>query len=164
MNKGFTLVELLIALMIFSVVSIGALSSLNHMMRAREHQQLHHQSTLKLDQAYAHLFQDLLWFSGEIESQSEAFSFIRTTNAHQEGQLRVQYVLREGELWRETGEQSVLILSQVKGLELSWLLDNKHWVSVFDAGEAASEPLLLRVKFQAPDFGEVTWIYSTPHL
>jgi prepilin-type N-terminal cleavage/methylation domain-containing protein len=159
-SRGFTLIELLIALLIFSIISAGALASLNHLMRSREQQIAHHQANENLDLAYAHLMQDMIWFVGEISAEQHAFQFLRTQTSIGESTARVEYIIRDGQLFR----QGAVILNQVNDLTLSWLLEDRQWVSVFDQAQLESQPLLLRVQFTTPHLGEVTWIFSMPDL
>jgi prepilin-type N-terminal cleavage/methylation domain-containing protein len=167
-HHGFTLVELLIALMIFSLISIGALASLNHMMRAREQQVRYHELNQELDLAYGYLFQDMTWLVGDISAHSSTMQFRRTHTSHEQAINSVQYLISDGKLFRSSGSLSeaprLLLLGKVDNVRLSWLLKNNQWVGVFDQSGLREEPLLLRVQFTAPHLGEVTWVFSLPHL
>lgn len=166
--KGFTLVELLIALMIFSLVSVGALASLNHMIRAREQQLLHHETKEQVDLAYGQLMQDMIWFHSVLSVSSGQLDFKRTVTQEIATLLEVHYLLKDGKLYRRTGadpEAPVqLLLSDVTALRLSWLLESNQWVGVFDQANLDAAPLLFRLQFNATQLGEVTWVFSLPHL
>lgn len=167
-RRGFTLIELLIALMIFSLVSVAALASLNHMMRAREQQVMYHDANEKLDLAYAHLFQDMIWFVGDVSAQRNQLRFSRTQTTQTDPLLEITYILKDGQLFRSADTQSVkqevLLLEDVQNLRLSWMFENKQWVGVFDQDALDQSPLLLRIQFDVPHIGEVTWVFATPHL
>jgi prepilin-type N-terminal cleavage/methylation domain-containing protein len=163
-SRGFTLIELLISLVIFSLVSIAALSSVNHMMRSREHQESRHDLDEALDLAYANIYQDLMWFLGEVTSAQEELHFTRTQTSQAEGKTTVIYRVRDGQLFRAVGSSETLMLEKVKDLKLSWLSDKRQWVGAFDQAVLDNNPLLLKVQFIAPHLGEVTWVFSTGHV
>lgn len=163
-SKGFTLIELLISLVIFSLVSIAALSSVNHMMRSREHQQSRHELDEALDFAYANIYQDMVWFIGDVTAAQEELHFSRTQTSQIEGQTSVTYRVRDGQLYRALGFSETLMLDKVKDLKISWLSQKNQWVGAFDQAVLDDNPKLLRIQFIAPHLGEVTWVFPTAHL
>lgn len=160
--KGFTLIELLIAMVIFSIISMATLSSVNHMMRAREQQLVHHEANQSLDEAYAHIFQDMMWFVGGVSSTPDDLKFSRTQTTQSNSLAVVHYRLIEGKLFRAVNEQAVILLKEAQDFRLSWLLNNHQWVGVFDQANITEAPLLFRVQFKTPHLGEVTWVFATP--
>jgi prepilin-type N-terminal cleavage/methylation domain-containing protein len=163
-SKGFTLIELLISLVIFSVVSVAALNSVNHMMRAREHQENHHDLNQALDMAYAHFFQDMIWFIGDVTAAEQELHFTRSQNTHAEGVATVIYRVRDGQLYRAVGASETLILDKVEDIRVSWLSSSSQWIGAFDLPVLEANPLLFRLQFVTPHLGEVTWVFTTAHL
>lgn len=165
-SRGFTLIELLIALVIFSLISVSTLASVNHLMRAREQQLALHAINQQLDQAYAHLFQDMIWFVGEFQGNEKSFSFIRTQTSHPDSITQVRYLFQEGKLYRSVEEEGgpMLLLDKINNLRLSWMMKNQQWISAVDQRGSDDLPLLLRVQFNTPTRGEVTWVFAPPHL
>jgi prepilin-type N-terminal cleavage/methylation domain-containing protein len=165
-SPGFTLIELLIALVIFSLISVSTLASVNHLMRAREQQLALHAVNEQLDLAYAHLFQDLIWFVGSFHGNEKSFSFLRTQTSHPDSMIAVRYHYQEGKLYRtvEDETQPMLLLDKIGHLQLSWMMKNQQWVTAVDQRGEDDLPLLLRVRFTTPTRGEVTWVFATPHL
>lgn len=159
-NDGFTLIELLIALAIFSMVSAAALASLHHMMQSREQQMLHHEANQSLDLAYGHIQQDMLWFVGDVSAEQDSLRFLRTQTSRGSSSVDIQYEVRDGQLFRS----GAVILKNIDDLTISWLLADQQWVGVFDQAQLEETPLLLRVQFNAPHLGEVSWVFATPHL
>jgi prepilin-type N-terminal cleavage/methylation domain-containing protein len=161
---GFTLIELLISLVIFSLVSVAALSSVNHMMRSREQQITHHDLNIALDQAYAHLFQDMTWFVGDIQVSENSLEFTRTQTSNETALTTVMYKFMDGQLFRSLPSGDTLLLKDAKNIRLSFFLKNNQWVGVFDQKSPGDNPLLLRLQFTTKHLGEVTWIFSIAHL
>ena len=159
--KGFTLIELLIALVIFSIISMATLSSVNHMMRAREQQVAHHDANQSLDSAYAHIFQDMMWFVGDVHSTSDDLQFTRTQTTQPNSLASLHYQLIEGQLFRTTNAQSVVLLKNARDIRLSWLLNNQ-WVGVFDQSSIQESPSLFRIQFTTQHLGELTWVFAMP--
>ena len=159
-DRGFTLVELLIALMIFSIISVAALSSVNHMIRAREQQVKYHDINQQLGKAYGLIFQDMMWFIGDISVDQQNVQFTCTQASDENSVITLGYQLKEGKLLRA----GVLLLDKVSDIRMSWLTQDKQWVGVFDQEHLKDQPLLFRMQFIAPHLGEVTWVFATPHL
>jgi prepilin-type N-terminal cleavage/methylation domain-containing protein len=162
--RGFTLIELLISLVIFSLISIAALNSVNHMIRSREHQMAHHEANQSLDRAYAHIFQDMTWFVGDIQASQDNLQFVRTQTSREDSVANVTYKITDGKLFRSLESGTTLLLKDVKDLRLSFLSNKNQWVGAFDQATMEETPLLFRLQFITPHLGEVTWVFATPHL
>jgi general secretion pathway protein J len=150
-TRGFTLVEVLIALAITAFVSMIAYTGLSTVMTGTERLRENSERIYEVNRAFTILSRDLRQFVprpvrdefGELEPALSggaaarfALSFTRTgwhnPNAHPRSNLqRVNYRLEEGELWRDsypvldrtsdTEPQSVMLLEGVDDFKLLFL-------------------------------------------
>ena len=155
--RGFTLLELLVALAVFAIMSIAAYSGLSNVLFTRAAVETENRRLAMAQLAFHRLGQDLEQViprsvrdeSGEPEpalrgntQDSEALLFTRAGWDNPLGQpranlQRVAYRLREGRLWRLHGDaldrgglaepREIMLLDRVRELRLRFLDQDDAW-------------------------------------
>ncbi len=153
---GFTLLELLVALAIFSIVAIMAYSGLNAVLKAREQTTLQAEELKKLQMTIHFLSRDLQQFvnrpiRGELGELQPALQgqpnqlFFTHAGWHNPAQQkrsqlrRVNYFVENQQLWlrywaildrvQDSQFYQVQLLDGVKEMQLTFLDDNNEWQS-----------------------------------
>lgn len=177
-TKGFTLVEIMIALMVLSLISVGSLASLHYMMRAKEKQMALVQDAETLSLAYAYLENDLIFMSTQplapektiLMTEDEAITFTRTLQQQSVEQSDFQtlsYFVNETQLERVIVDDDIAygqtLLRDVKNLQWTWLLEDGSWVDTHQMEPQNKRPLAAEVRFDSPTWGTITWLFQIPH-
>lgn len=151
-QHGFTLIEILVALMIFAVIGVVAAMSLHSVIRARERLKVADQSLLQLEMTMAYMRQDFSQIvdrkirnrDGQQESaflsEGNGVAFTRASllnpfdNAREANLQRVAYRLEGKKLIRLTWDvldqapdskpESKILLSDVESLSWQFITDN----------------------------------------
>lgn len=101
---GFTLIEVMVALVVLSVMALMGWRGIEAMLRTREIAQANLENTARLQTVLAQWEQDLLQLQEGRDSGVEALSFdgatLRITRHHPDGLQLVAWGVREGSLYR----------------------------------------------------------------
>lgn len=211
LQKGFTLIEVLIALAITAFVATIAYASLSSVISGVESTRAAAQQTYELDRALMFISRDLRQLVArpvmdEFGQREPALtggplarfmlSFTRNgwhnpKQVNRSNLQRVNYLLEEGALWRETyfvldrlgdsESQRVKLLDGVEELTVAFIasvevletqsdgktLDTRNWQQnwVVDSGVANVEllpPAAIEVRLQLEGWGELSRLYELP--
>lgn len=103
-RKGFTLIEVMVALVVLSVMALMGWRGIEAMLRTREIAQANLESTTRLQTVLSQWEQDLLQLEEGRDSGIDALSFdgatLRITRHRPEGLQLVAWGVREGSLYR----------------------------------------------------------------
>lgn len=161
-KAGFTLIEIMVALVILSLMSAAAVAGLNHMIRAREKQEAHQARHVELINAYAVISQDLMYaIESKIEIAPDHIRFSRTLN-HGGGHvspIKIEYAWDSQGIKRlSRGHESELI-SALDDIKVMILTKDKIWVEHQHHDKTAGPPLALKWVLSDLAVGEVTWSF-----
>lgn len=190
-QTGFTLLEILIALFVFTIVSLLLATSLRSVIDAQ-------QGTEKKAERLRHLETALLVMSRDIEQminrpitnasgQEEPalignvnhLSFTHTglssMNERSSSLQRVEYLLSEGQLWRkvstaldeapQSSKKMRPLLAEVTKLQIQYLDQNKRFHSYWPTEEGQTGkilPLAIRVSMTIAHWGMISQLYVLP--
>lgn len=166
--KGFTLIEILIALFIFAILSLMTASIVRTLLSEETHTQAHFKTYLLLQKGMLHLSTDLEHAvprsitNGNGKKEPALFgtqndiTFTRNSLANPLGEMnrstleRVHYFLKDDQLIRETWphldqtteshSQQKIVLSSLDALQLDYLDNNNEFHSTW--GEEKTEETL----------------------
>lgn len=155
-SRGFTLIELMIALVIFSVVSIGALAGLNQMIRAKEQHAGHQDYRQNLMRSYAEIYQDIKHVTAKplnprgesVVFNGDSIHFTRTP-----GMQEIYYHVEGSNLYRSyfQGDEMITVplLENVDDLRILW--------------GGKDQPMLM-ITFKDHIMGNIKWTFTAPHI
>ena len=161
-EEGFTLVEVLVALMVMALLAVMAWQGVDGILRTRQASQVRLDQMLRLNTAMAQFEQDLLELQDTQVVPALAFdgATFRLTRRGERGLQLVAWSLRDGGWWRWSGsavsgtrelQDQWLVSQQLQGREPGWLrvLDgvstwqvycyrNNGWSNCQSSGDVAS--------------------------
>lgn len=178
MNKqrGFTLLELVIALAIFALLGLASWRMFDTTVRAQQHVAEHEQSLRRLQRALGVIERDALQVASSILVLGPTrLQLVRSNwrNPHdlpRSERQHVLYRLENRELWRETrGPESTKIERQ-KLLDdvddLQWRLFDREagWSAVWPIGRGAAQipPQALEVVLSSGRFEQIRRVWTLP--
>jgi general secretion pathway protein J len=184
--SGFTLLELLVVLLVFAVLSVMAYGGLKTVLDARVGVEASLDRTAALQRGYRKLRDDLRLLRyrpirdgfGDLQPAllSERGLGVVFTRGGWRNPLtaprasleRVRYRLNEGRLYRDSWrvldqaqDSPVVELALIEGVEdLRWrFLDNaREWRDDWPA-DRGDLPLLIEMRLETEDWGELTWLF-----
>lgn len=185
-SRGFTLLELLVVLLVFAVLSVMAYGGLRTVLDARVAVEASLDRTAALQRGYRKLRDDLRLLRyrpirdgfGDLQPAflSERGAGVVFTRGGWRNPLtaprasleRVRYRLSEGRLYRDSWrvldqaqDSPVVELALIEGVEdLRWrFLDNaREWQEDWPP-ERGDLPLLIEMRLETEDWGELTWLF-----
>jgi general secretion pathway protein J len=123
-RRGFTLIEVLVAMVVMAIMSLMAWQGVDGIVRARDSNQAHLEQTLRLETVIAQWEQDLAALQdtgGAVPALSCDGQSVRMTRRTEGGLQVVAWALRPGDhgaLWQRWAGPAV---TTVGGLQDSWL-------------------------------------------
>lgn len=163
-QHGFTLVEVLVALMVMALLAVMAWQGVDGILRTRQASQTRLDQVLRLNTVLAQFEQDLHELQDTQVVPAVAFdgATLRLTRRAETGLQLVAWSLRDGAWWRWSGsavrdarelQEQWLVSQQLQGKEPGWLrvLDglatwqvycyrNNGWSNCQSSGDVAQAP------------------------
>lgn len=171
---GFTLIEVLVALVLLSIFSITTYRSLDAVLTAEQHGRQEMAHWQRLATAFDRMHSDLNQATGNVEARhgwtrgfvastesSQGFQFERLLAEDQAGGLqRIGYRLNDGALIRTTWTENqpvsappneAVLLEHVTTLTLRYLNDQGQWQTLWIPKGTAPLPKAVEVVLSLPD-------------
>ena len=144
-ETGFTLIEVVISLALFALISIAGLALVDAIVRVDERTAGRLERLGQLNRALYVLSRDLEQSSaGSLEETADGVRFERQPDGIEEAGRAISYALRGGSLFRIVGEEaagtSQLLVSGVSSARWRFFLVGRGWESDIPADER-SQPL-----------------------
>jgi len=176
MNKqrGFSLLELVIALAIFAVLGLASWGLFDSVLRVQQGTTAHERELRSLQRAVAVIERDLLHVTAQpMVLAPPLLQFQRSHWRNPLDQPRSErqaltYRLDGGVLWRESQGEGTEFVQRQKLLEgvreLSWrLFDSQSgWVALWPAGQDAKAPMALEVQVSVGRFESIRRVLPMP--
>lgn len=184
--RGFTLLELLVVLLVFAVLSVMAYGGLRTVLDARVQVEASLDRTAALQRGYRKLRDDLrlLRFRtirdgfGDsqpafISERNGAVTFVRggwrnPLLAPRASLERVRYRLTEGRLYRDSWRvldqaqdspvTELALIDRVDGLRWRFLDSNREWQEDWPL-DREGLPILIEMRLDTRDWGELLWLF-----
>lgn len=120
-NAGFTLIEIMVALLIMSIVSAAALAGLRHMIAVKEQQAKYQQRYETLINAYAVISQDFLYAVKKAKFSQHKLHMVRTLNqgGKRIDKTQLDYVWDDHQLKRVWAGHERILIDELIGFEVS---------------------------------------------
>lgn len=171
--RAFTLIEIMVALSILTLVGLAAVSGLHHMVRARERQMEHQERYIALTRVYSMFSQDLFYaIMSDAEGDEHGFSiekqgirFSRTMR-NEQGQyepVKLEYQFSDHGIKRIAFKHEAVLLSGVHDFRVFILTKSQSWQPIENYVQDHHLPLAVRCVFNDEQIGELTWSYALPH-
>lgn len=167
---GFTLVEVIIALFILSIISVAALGSFQQMIRAKEVQKAHEAVLTSLSHAYTTLLNDIfqqIEIDEPLTFHEREMRFKRAWDGTQVGvtTASILYTWEGNTLTREIEmgdeQSSHVLLKKVSGVQWQWIVDDT-WFDLSVPVPAGKKVRALKLSFRDTTVGELSWIFIRP--
>lgn len=169
-KAGFTLIEIMVALVILSLMSAAAVAGLHHMIRVREKQSEHQERYQQMMNAYAVISQDLYYairvkpgpskLSFAIEPDSINFSRTISHGPANVSPAKVSYVWNNQQLKRVTQNRETVLIADLEDIKALVLTKDFIWVEHQNADKSDELPLALKLILSDAAIGEVTWSFT----
>ncbi len=139
-DAGFTLIEVVISLALFALISIGGLALIDAVIRVEERTSGRIERLGQLQRAMFMLTRDLEQIAGGTLEQAEAgIRFERHFGSSVEAGRAISYALRGDSLFREVGGTasgtSQLLMSGVSSAKWSFFFSGRGWLDEIPAAE-----------------------------
>lgn len=182
-THGFTLVELLIALFIFSLVSLGALQALQHFTQNQPQAEAVADELNQLSLTYAFLLQDMAQLrpspapdpaehedepplATTLQWQDQNTLLLQRSHLDTAGQIskaqRIRYTFKPTQVLRRQGNSTEELLANIQDLTVEWYEPQQGW-QVLTASRDLSSAQALRLHFKHPRFGSISWSFLCDH-
>lgn len=162
-KAGFTLIEIMVALVILSLMSAAAVVGLNHMIRAREQQEAHQARYVALINAYAVISQDLMYaIMSKTSIDPDHIRITRTIN-HGPGRIipsKIDYAWDSQSIKRVSKGQESVLISDLDDIKVMVLTKDRLWVEHQHHDKGAGTPLAVKWVLNDLALGEVTWSFT----
>lgn len=142
-SAGFTLVELLVALLLFALISLAGVGLVETVIRVQERTEGRGERLAELQRARFLLAADLEQIIAGPVMEGNRFTFLRGSAA---GQYRVGYRFAGGTLYREAGSLAAPMLSGVSQFRLRYLKAD-GWTSQLVSEDDPSRPRAVELDF-----------------
>lgn len=144
-DAGFTLIEVVISLALFALISIGGLALIDAIIRVEERTSGRIERLGQLQRAMFMLTRDLEQISGGTLEEAEAGIRFERHAASREAGRAIRYTLRGDSLFREVGGTapsgtSQLLLSGVSSASWTFFFSGRGWLDELPAGEGDLVP------------------------
>lgn len=168
---GFTLIEIMIALVILTLVSAGAVMGLNHMIRVGEKQKDHHERYQQLTQAYATISQDMFYAimlsDGEqaitVNRHTLGFSRTMTDQRGEVVPVKLEYHWDKHAIKRRSDDHEVVVLSGLDDIQIMVITSDSAWREVDTMSIESGLPWAIKIIMHDENIGELTWSFTLPH-
>ncbi len=144
-DAGFTLIEVVISLALFALISLGGLALIDAIIRVEERTSGRIERLGQIQRAMFMLTRDLEQISGGTLEEAEAgIRFERRFGSSAEAGRAISYALRGDSLFREVGGTasgtSQLLMSGVSSAKWSFFFSGRGWLDELPAAEAGLVP------------------------
>lgn len=181
-ERGFTLLELIVAIAIFALVSVIAFSGLQTTLTTRDLVQAQAERLIELQRAFMLMQQDISQATdrgirdrfgdvrGPMLLEVDGLEWTRGGAPNPAGLprsalQRVGYTLEDGALLRRQWQaldqpydpvvRSRALLQDVEALEFRFLSDDKQWLETWPPAGTGGLPRAIEVRLRLTDLGEV---------
>lgn len=181
-QRGFTLIELTIAIAIFAIISVVAFGSLQTTIATRDQVRAHSDRLQRLQRTFLIMQQDFIQASnrtirdqlgdrrpamltelGMLEFTRDGH--VNPLNLPRSTLQRVAYRLEDGQLQRlqwqtldwphDPKHHATDLLDEVDSLSFRFLDHNKEWVETWPPAGAGGLPRAVEVRLELADLGEI---------
>lgn len=142
-SAGFTLVELLVSLLLFALISLAGVGLVETVIRVQERTEGRGERLAEIQRARFLLAADLEQIVAGPVMEEETFTFLRGSAA---GPYRVAYRFADGTLFREAGTVAAPMLSGLSQFSLRYLKAD-GWTTQLATEEDPSRPRAVELGF-----------------
>lgn len=145
-EAGFTLIEVMISLALFALISMAGIALVDSIIRVEERSSGRIERLGQLQRAMFLLARDLEQLSsGSLRQIEGGISFDRHGASLFEGDIRVAYAIRDGSLFRIVGAEGAsmmdqLLLPGVQSVNWSFFLPEAGWQNVLPVTQGQELP------------------------